>query len=359
MIAADARLILVFTSDGYSPPDLLRGIRSVTGDVPLIGSSTAGEITAAGPAESSVVVVALGGAGFTVATADASVKSGSQEAGAQVARALNLIDAPNKILLMLVDSVSAYHHAVVRGAYSQAGAAVRLVGGCAAEGGLRSSRAFTLRDGRSFERSVVAAAIGSTGPFGIGVRHGWSRVGEPMAITRDDHNRVALLDDEPALDRYLDRLEAPAEVYRDAEAFTRFIQTRPLGLLRREGEANVRHVGDPNFEDRTLGGQVIDIAEGGLIWVMEGDARSICDAADLACTDALAGLEGRPPLGLVVVDCAARKSILGDYLGPEIDKIAGHAAGSPVAGFYSYGEIARTRGPSGYHQETLVVLALG
>ena len=32
--------------------------------------------------------------------------------------------------------------------------------------------------------------------------------------------------------------------------------------------------------------------------------------------------------------------------------------GSPVAGFYTYGEIARTRGVSGFHNQTLVVLAL-
>ena len=32
--------------------------------------------------------------------------------------------------------------------------------------------------------------------------------------------------------------------------------------------------------------------------------------------------------------------------------------GAPVAGFYTYGEIARTRGISGFHNQTLVVLAV-
>lgn len=31
---------------------------------------------------------------------------------------------------------------------------------------------------------------------------------------------------------------------------------------------------------------------------------------------------------------------------------------APVAGFYTYGEIARTSGMSGFHNQTLVVLAL-
>jgi hypothetical protein len=31
----------------------------------------------------------------------------------------------------------------------------------------------------------------------------------------------------------------------------------------------------------------------------------------------------------------------------------------PLAGFYTWGEIARTRGINGYHHQTLVVLAVG
>jgi hypothetical protein len=39
--------------------------------------------------------------------------------------------------------------------------------------------------------------------------------------------------------------------------------------------------------------------------------------------------------------------------------VADHAGGAPVAGFYTYGEIARTSGITGFHNQTLVVLALG
>ena len=38
---------------------------------------------------------------------------------------------------------------------------------------------------------------------------------------------------------------------------------------------------------------------------------------------------------------------------------AGRAAGAPVAGFYTYGEFPRTRGVTGFHNQTLVVLAVG
>lgn len=358
MAAPDARLIMVLASDAQESEPLLAGIRSVTGDVPLIGCSTAGEITPAGPADATVVVLALGGPGITVATAEAAVSSGSREAGEEVAQALRQIDAPHKILVLLPDSVACNHQEVVRGAYSEAGAAIPIVGGCAAEGGLRLHRTTQFKDGRAIERSVVAAAIGSTGPFGIGVRHGWRAVGEPMAVGWNAGGRISRLDGEPALDAYLKRLDAPDDVSWDLYLFDRFKQTRPFGLVRGEGEEGIRAIGDPNFEDRTLGVQAIDIPEGGLVWVMEGDATSLLDAADAACIDALDAIGG-PPLGLVIFDCSGRKYVLGDQRGTEVGRIAEHAAGAPVAGFYSYGEIATRRGLSHYYHGTLVVLALG
>jgi hypothetical protein len=51
--------------------------------------------------------------------------------------------------------------------------------------------------------------------------------------------------------------------------------------------------------------------------------------------------------------------VLGDDgIKREVDRIADHAGGVPVAGFYTYGEIARTHGVNGFHNQTLVVLAL-
>jgi hypothetical protein len=92
---------------------------------------------------------------------------------------------------------------------------------------------------------------------------------------------------------------------------------------------------------------------------MDGDDASVLEATDAACRDALAVLDGHPPLGLVAFDCIARRGVLGEPgIRAEVDRIAGFAAGAPVAGFYTYGEIARTRGMRGFHNQTLVVLAI-
>jgi hypothetical protein len=84
------------------------------------------------------------------------------------------------------------------------------------------------------------------------------------------------------------------------------------------------------------------------------------EATDGACTDALAALDGNAALGMVAFDCIARRGVLGESgIAAEIRRVNQHADGAPVAGFYTYGEIARTRGVSGFHNQTLVLLALG
>ena len=179
-----------------------------------------------------------------------------------------------------------------------------------------------------------------------------------MVVTSSADNRVYRLDDRPALDVYLERLDAPPEAHLDAEEFTRFSLTHPLGLNRRSGEEQVRFVADANFTDRSLG-CIAEVPQGAFAWIMEGDAASVLDATDAACADALAPLGASPPLGLIAFDCIARRGVLGDEgIVAEVRRVAAHAAGSPVAGFYTYGEIARTAGMSGFHNQTLVVLAV-
>lgn len=133
--------------------------------------------------------------------------------------------------------------------------------------------------------------------------------------------------------------------------------TSHLGLQRRSDEPHVRFIAEADFEERSLV-CIAEVPRGAAVWLMEGDEASVLEATDGACRDALEGL-GSPPLGLIAFDCIARRGVLGDAgIQREAQRISAHAGGAPVAGFYTYGEIARTRGISGFHNQTLVVLAV-
>jgi hypothetical protein len=355
----DPKLVVVFVSPVHDLEALLAGIRSIAPETPLIGCSTAGEIATEGPSDASVVVTAIGGSGYTVATRAARNASADlRQAGALAAScAENGPAGENQILLLLTDGLGGDQQEVVRGAYSVVGGSVPLVGGCAGDD-LAMRKTYQLFDGEVLEDSVLAAAITSDAPFGIGVQHGWGRVGAPFLVTSSSGSRVFALDDRPALDVYLERLEAPDDARTDPAAFTRFALTHPFGLSRRSGE-EVRFIAEANFEDRSIG-CIAEVPQGGLAWIMEGDADSVLEATAAACTQAIEGLSGRAPLGFLAFDCIARRGVLGDDgIRKEVERISSYSQGSPVAGFYTYGEIARVRGISGFHNQTLVVLAFG
>jgi hypothetical protein len=215
-----------------------------------------------------------------------------------------------------------------------------------------------MADGKVHTDAVVAATIASDAPIAVAVRHGWRKVGEPMIVTSAENGRVHSLDDRPALDVYLERLGAPRSAYHDVEAFVDFALPRPIGVQRRSG-VEARNVStEIDLDGRTIGGGS-SLDPGGLAWVMDGDEESILDAVDAACAEAREGLDGYAPIGMLTFSCAALRAVLGDEgIRKEGERLDAGTGGIPFAGFYTYGEIARTRGIDGFHNQTLVVLAL-
>jgi len=354
----DPKILVVFGSADYDAAALIAGIRQAAPDVPIVGCSTRGEITPDGPADRAVVVTAIGGPGFTISTAFAEdAGSRQREAGDLVAQcAADVPDLRYKVLFLLNDGFIRFQENILRGAYGVVGASVPLFGGSAAA--KSPAECYQIHNDRVLHNSVVAMTIASDAPIGIGVRHGWHAVGDAMVVTHSDQARVFTLDNEPALDAYLHRLNAPPEAYRDPEAFSRWTLTRPLGVQRRSGLAakNISH--EVDFDGRSIGGGA-EILQGALLWATEGCADSILDAVEEACQEAIDALQDNPPIGLFTLSCLGCRAVLGDDgIKQEVSLISGRAKGTPFAGFYTLGEIARTRGIEGFHNQTFVVLAL-
>lgn len=359
LLGSDPKLVIVFCSAAYDAQLVLDAINEITGGVPLIGCVTAGEIATRAEDGASVVVTVLGGEGFSVATEAALISTaGPRAAGAAIAGCANRVEScEHRVLMTLIDGVMPGQVQLLRGVYDVLGASIPIVGGAAGDDA-RTGTTAHLHGGDVLHGAAVAAIICSDAPMGIGVQHGWRQVGEPMLVGRVEGDRIYTLDERPALDAYLDRLGAPADAYTDLAAFRRFSRMRPLSVIRRGGD-EVRGVDtQPNFDDRSLeaGG---DVPQGGLTWIMEGDVDSLLGATDVACAEAVQGLGGESPIGFLAFDCLARWHLLGPAgVQEEAERIRKNADGVPIAGFYTFGEIARTRGINAFHHQTLVLLAI-
>lgn len=355
-----ASLVMVFCPADIDFQAMLEGVRAEAGDVPLIGCSGLAQLAGSGPAGHAVVVSALGGDGFEVRTSVAlNVSNGQRAAGEQVADVVGSLTSDHKFLLLLADGLAGDQHDLVRGAYNVVGATVGLAGGCAADEFLYEQTFQFIGDAtgvRVLSDAVVAAAIGSDAPIGVGVAHGWRKVGDPMVATRSAGGHVYELDGEPALDVFARRVGATRSMADDTQAFRLFATKHPLGMSRRSGE-DIRVIHGGNVDDGSIQ-CLADVPQGALLWMMETDRAGLVSCVDDAYAEAVAELDGVPPLGFMVFDCGVRYLFLEpDGVREEIARFIERTAGIPFAGFYTMGEIARTRGARGMHHLTLVLVA--
>jgi hypothetical protein len=111
-----------------------------------------------------------------------------------------------------------------------------------------------------------------------------------------------------------------------------------------------------------------DVLQGSSVRLMIGGYESALEAAQQAAYEAIEQI-GRSRLkGALVFSCVARQKMLGSEYQGEIDVIrdALGGAGVRMGGFYSYGELAPAtpkrsgrRGPNCFHNESVVVVAVG
>jgi hypothetical protein len=152
-----------------------------------------------------------------------------------------------------------------------------------------------------------------------------------MLVTSSAENQVLTLDDRPALEVYLERIGVDGLLDGDDEGLARLAMTPPLGLGRRDGDVSVRFVAG-DFAQRSLS-CVAEVPHGDLVWLMEEDAESVLQATVAPAGDPLERIQD------------------------EIDRLAKLVGDAPATVLYTCGEIARTRRPSGFHNQKLVVLS--
>src|SRR5450755_2008374 len=360
LVGRTAALVVIFCPADIDLQAMLDGVRSEAGDVPLVGCSGLAQLAESGPAEPAVVVSVLGGEGFEVRVTSApDVSAGQRVAGEHVAGIVEGLTSEHTLLLLLADGLAGEQHELVRGAYSVIGATVGLAGGCAADDYLYKQTFQFIGDAsgvRVLSDAVVAAAIGSDAPISVGVAHGWRKVGKPMVATRSAGGSVYTLDGEPALDVFAERMGSTRAMAADGKAFQLFALKHPLGMSRRSGE-DIRVIHGGDVEDGSIT-CLADVPQGALLWIMETDRPGLVSSVDDAYAEAVNGLDGAAPLGFLAFDCGVRYLILEtDGIREEVARFAERAPGVPFAGFYTMGEIARTRGARGMHHLTLVLVA--
>ncbi|MEO1291780.1 MAG: FIST N-terminal domain-containing protein [Pseudomonadota bacterium] len=330
-------LVIVFFAPNAPRQALTQALTDRFGDIPVVGCTSAGEITPDGYAEDTVTALALAQPAFKTATALVpSLSEFRLEEGAPIAR--DLLRAgqtafgadPNRgdcFAILLVDGASRQEEALVA-ALAHGLGGVPIFGGSAACG-LDFDETYILEGGQLHTDAALLILVHSRYPFDVFCLDHFEPSDQKMVVTAADPDRriVTEINAEPAAIEYA-RLVGIAETQ-----LSPFVFAEHPVVVRVGGQYHVRAIQRVE-PDGSL--QFFCAIDEGLVLTV---ARSLDMSTHLA--EAMAALAGgREPLATLGFDCILRR------LEAE-HKQAGRAISETLSrynsvGFCTYGEQYRS-----------------
>jgi hypothetical protein len=342
---------IVIASHQYQAREVLNGVTSLLGDVPVLGFSSPAGLTHEGQHPHSVVVALLSG-DFQ---ADALWLPGYAQSGRETAAKIVQHVAAREerqSLLLFADGFN--------------GDAEQFCGvlspglnviGCLSSGDLHTGNTYQMAGNQTGAGGLAAAVLRGNLKIGIGYDHGWDQVGRQFRVTRSRGFWLRTLDGRPASETYATLFGYPARDWA-FPPLNYLARLYPLGVEQGDDlivRAPIRVEADGSFRMNAT------IHDGIDAYLLVG-SRVACErAAHDAAQQALLQLgNAKPVFALVLVDIAwqlllkAQSGIeitaVQDILGTKI----------PIAGGYTLGQFVPAEGATPkFLNQHIVVIAFG
>ncbi|MBI4597663.1 MAG: FIST C-terminal domain-containing protein [Candidatus Omnitrophica bacterium] len=335
------KLALVFGSSWLQQEELLAGIRAVLPTTPLLGESTAGEITPQGPASHRCVLVLFFGKGMVCQVGmSLSVDRAPRDAGQQLAFAATqgCDGLPRAGFLLLGDGLMTSYAEVIRGLQEVLGTGTMIAGGIAGDD-RRFAQTYQYCNDHVATGAVAGVLFAGAVKIGVGSGHGFAPISKPRRITKASANILYELDQRPAASVYEEYFGADVMERLRHEGMTRQTIAYPLGIQQEATDPwLLRNVVSFGSDGSLLCSS--EVREGAWLQLMIGSRQRALDAAQQA---AQAAVRGMNRISCVLVfDSVIRQILLGSrYAAVEIDRIRDViGTATPMAGCYTYGEQA-------------------
>lgn len=361
----DPALVVVYTSARHDLRDLIAGVRSVTGDAPVVGGTTHGHFLHGQVIQpgSGVTVLALTAGPYRFGVGSATgLREDPVGTGRELARTAKAAapsgDTPHSALLLISCGRTGDQQQLLNGIHRVLGATVPIVGGASAVD-LPETETSVFCGDAVLEDSAVGVWIGADEPLRVARGHGWRAHGIPQLVTDTEGNHVRTISGRPAIDVIREVLREA-----DAERGEPVDEEGADGVVRLGARGRCLGVIEPDGSHLLRGAFITEEGEV-RTWAPLPAFSSIqimsCDNDSLltACREVVdQTLDGRDASVILAFGCVARCEMLGTRSGEEASRLQEAAGGVPTVGFYTYGEFARTVSPFGFHNATLTAIAL-
>ena len=258
--------------------------------------------------------------------------------------------------VLLVDGLGGSGEPLLRAMQEASDPWHHIVGGAAGDDGMfKATHVGTSRDGAHNDAAVVLNFVGRN-PWGIGIGQGLTPRSKVMRVTRAEGNVLYEIDGQPAFDVYRNYArDIGTELTRENAG--EFMINHELGIYWFERLDRARAPIAVNDDGSLV--CAAEIGEQTKISIVDGQRDDLVTAAREAAQEAKKHLEGREAAAVLMFDCICRGTILKDDFHREIKAVAEVFPYVPIAGFLTYGEIARYKGPfNSWHNTTAVIAAI-
>ena len=174
---------------------------------------------------------------------------------------------------------------------------------------------------------------------GLGVKHGWESISDPIHITESEANVIKTIDWEPAFEVYKKIVEKHSGQIFRADNFFDIAKAYPFGMNKLNNEMVVRDPLMINHKKEII--CVGEVPENSIVNILNGNKNSLITAATEASKQAYDNYpEKDENKSLFVIDCISRVLFLDDQFQEELSAV--YDPKYPLFGVLSIGEIANT-----------------
>lgn len=346
------QLVLCFASKNIlSVPGIYESVKKKFPVAEIALCSTAGEILQDAVQDDSFVAAAINFDKTTIRSAEVNIRDFESSYDAATALVKKLPQADLAYILILSDGSMVNGSELVKGLNDAAENKVLITGGLAGDGTDFNSTMVGLNHQPAQGNIIAIGFYGTNILVTHGTNGGWQTFGLEKEVTRSAGNKLFEVDNNNALDIYkkylgpeADNLPGSALMFPLSVIIPGSTQPVVRTILSIDNENN----------SMTFAG---DIPEGSRVRFMKSNIDMLAYAAAAAAQNTIADKMYKPAFALLV-SCVGRKIILDGRTEEEVEAVLESLGDqTPVAGFYSYGEISpfNEGGNCQLHNQTMTI----
>lgn len=358
-----ADIAVIFCSSSHNYEEVIKGFKSIVGEIPIVGCSSAGEFTEEKETKGGLACALISsdthrfflGMGKNLQQNQIhAVQNASKNFPHQVQ------GYPYQSAMLFLDGLAGKGEETVLAASSVLGPAVKFSGGAASDN-YNFKQTFVFGDNQMLSYAVSICFVASQKPVIITAKHGHKPLSPPLKVTKAKGNVLYEVEGKPALDvwkYYLKdktkELGIDLEKTKSPEELSKVLLKHEAGLMigddyKLRFPTSANSDGSLNF--------VSTITDGSVFKIMNSEDKDQIESAKIAAEKAIEGSRGERIAGAVVFDCACRSMLLKNKFPQALAEIKKALGNIPMIGFETYGEVAMEHGElSGFHNATTVIL---